>query len=99
MIHVKPITIATLLALTVTVCSITLPILPGQTRCMVVYTIEEDENLKLHLNFEELPNQTNDETYQITLTNTEDNTATRDTVTNGHYKEELILKPSMFSIM
>ena len=67
--------------------SIGLPLIDNSQRCMIIYTDDESETLKLDVIFPELPGQVNGEIYQITVTDTETNKGTGDRITNGKYRK------------
>jgi hypothetical protein len=52
-------------------CSIGIPLNPMQTRCMMAYTDDNYETLKLDVMFPGLPEQGSHEVYQIQIENTE----------------------------
>ena len=53
------------------VVSISIPLSPMQQRCMIGYTYDEDENLKMDVNLPPIPDQKAGENYQISIYNTE----------------------------
>ena len=50
--------------------SISIPLSPMQPRCMIGYTYDEDENLKMDVTLPLLPDQKQGENYQISIYNT-----------------------------
>ena len=67
MIFKHVILITLLLAIT---NSISIPLSPMQPRCMIGYTYDEDENLKMDVTLPPLPDQKQGENYQISIYNT-----------------------------
>lgn len=82
---------AIVLSLLGTAVSIGLPLTGTQPRCMIAYTDDAYETLKLDVSFPELPGQVNGEVYQISLYNTETNEVKTDSIANGKYLRELTL--------
>lgn len=74
--------------------SIYLPLVPKRPRCMMVYTIGEVESVKFDLVLPQLPSQGNDESYLLTLRNTETEETKSETIAYGTYKREHELTPS-----
>ena len=56
---------------------------------MMAYTDEALETLKLDIYFPVLPNQTEGEQYQVSVTSTETSETTSETIPNGRYKKEI----------
>ena len=53
----------------------------------MAYTDEALETLKLDIYFPVLPNQTEGEQYQVSVTSTETSETTSETIPNGRYKK------------
>lgn len=64
--------VATIFAsIMVTTFSIGIPLNPMISRCMIAYTDDNYQTLKLDIKFPVLPDQVNGEVYQIEIYNTE----------------------------
>ena len=64
----------------------------------MAYTDEALETLKLDIHFPPLPDQTDGEQYQVSITSTETAETTSDTIVNGNYKKEVSVEPSIISL-
>lgn len=71
-----------------------LPLVPRRPRCMMVYTIGEVESVKFDVVLPQLPSQGSDESYLLTLRNTETEESKMETINYGQYKKEHDLTPS-----
>lgn len=60
----------------------------------MAYTDEALETLKLDIHFPPLPDQTEGEQYQVSITSTETSETTSETIPNGNYKKEVTVEPS-----
>lgn len=67
--------------------SIGIPLNPLISRCMIAYTDDNYETLKLDVRFPVLPDQVNGEVYQIEIYNTETHQTLYETVPNGRYRK------------
>lgn len=76
--------------------SIGVPLNPMINRCMIAYTDDNYETLKLDVKFPELPDQVNGEVYQIQIYNTETHQSMFQTIANGRYRKELDLDESKY---
>lgn len=65
-------------------------------RCMVAYTDDNYETLKLDVKFPALPDQVNGEVYQIEIYNTETHQSLYESIPNGRYRKEMDLDESIF---
>lgn len=64
------------------------------SRCMVAYTDDNYETLKLDVKFPVLPDQINGEVYQIQIYNTETHQTLYESIPNGRYRKEMDLDES-----
>lgn len=64
-----------------------LPLVPRRPRCMMVYTIGEVESVKFDVVLPQLPSQGSDESYLLTLRNTETEETKMETINYGQYKK------------
>ena len=71
------------------------PLMTRKSRCMMAYTDEALETLKLDIHFPPLPDQTDGEQYQVSITSTETSETTSETIVNGNYKKEVTVEPSI----
>lgn len=76
---IQKLSILILALLATQIYSIGIPIYPMNPRCLIAYTDDQLETLKLDINFPQLPNQVNGEMYQITVFNTETRESSIDT--------------------
>lgn len=87
-----------LLALALQSTCIFLPLVARRPRCMMVYTIGEVESVKFDVVLPQLPSQGSEESYLLTLRNTETEESKMETVNYGQYKKEHDLTPSTSNI-
>lgn len=73
------------------VSTIGIPLNPMVSRCMIAYTDDNYETLKLDIKFPALPDQVNGEVYQIEIFNTETHETLFETIANGRYRKEMDL--------
>jgi hypothetical protein len=78
-------------ALVLAASPIGIPLNPMQTRCMIAYTDDNYETLKLDVKFPKLPDQVSGEVYQIQIVNTETQQTLHETFESGRYRKELDL--------
>lgn len=77
--------------LIISTTSIGVPLNPMIGRCMIAYTDDNYETLKLDIKFPALPDQVAGEVYQIEIYNTETHQTLYETITNGRYRKEMDL--------
>lgn len=70
------------------------PLTPMVSRCMVAYTDDSYETLKLDVKFPPIPNQVEGEVYQIEIYNTETHQTLYESIANGKYRKEMDLDES-----
>lgn len=69
------------------VCNISIPLSPMQSRCMIGYTYDEDENLKMDVTLPPIPEQKPNESYQISIFNTETHETSYESISNGVFRK------------
>ena len=75
-------------------CTVGIPLTYRLPRCMMAYTDEQLETLKLEISFPTLPEQREEEFYHISLTNTETQYTQYEKINNGIFKKEFSVDQS-----
>ena len=88
------VSILTLAILLVTTHSISIPVNSQADKCMMVFSADTEDYLKIDLKFDKFTGQTETEYYRVLLIDTETNSEQEFNVTDGLFRREIQLTES-----